>query len=155
VILSVDGQPVDNPDSFGYRFTLKGTEGQAPLTILRAGKQSTIQVRLTPPPENPPRDPVRGRARTPFAGATLVNISPAVADELQIEVADEGVVLAELEERSVAASVGFEKGDLIVAINGERLASTKDAERLISRSGNYWEITINRGGRVFTTVLGR
>jgi Do/DeqQ family serine protease len=154
-ILAVDGQPVDNPDSFGYRFTLKGTQGQAPLTVLRGGKQTTLQVKLMPPPENPPREPVRGRSRTPFAGATLVNMSPAVADELQIEVADDGVVVADLEDRSVAASVGFEKGDQVVAINGERVASTRDAERMISRNGGYWEITISRGGRVFTTVLGR
>lgn len=154
-ILMVDGQPVDNPDSFGYRYTLKGTEGQAPLTVLRGGKQSTIHVRLAPPPENPPREPVRGRSRTPFAGATLVNMSPAVADELQVDIADDGVVVSDLEERSVAASVGFEKGDQIVAINGERLASTKDAERMINRAGGYWEITVSRGGRVFTTVLGR
>jgi Do/DeqQ family serine protease len=154
-ILSVDGQPVDNPDSFGYRFTLKGTQGQAPLTVLRGGKQTTIQVKLMPPPENPSREPVRGRARTPFAGATLVNMSPAVADELQIEIADDGVVVADLDERSVAANVGFEKGDQIVAINGERLASTKDAERAIDRNSGYWEITVSRGGRVFTTMLGR
>ncbi len=154
-ILAVDGQSVDNPDSFGYRFTLKGTQGQAPLTVLRGGKQTTLQVKLMPPPENPPREPVRGRGRTPFAGATLVNMSPAVADELQIEVADDGVVVADLEDRSVAASVGFEKGDQVVAINGERVASTRDAERMIGRNSGYWEITINRGGRVFTTVLGR
>ncbi len=154
-ILAVDGQPVDNPDSFGYRFTLKGTQGEAPLTVLRGGKQTTIQVKLMPPPENPPRDPVRGRGRTPFAGATLVNMSPAVADELQIDIADDGVVVADLEERSVSASVGFEKGDQIVAINGERLANTRDAERLINRNGGYWEIIVSRGGRVFTTVLGR
>ena len=154
-ILAVDGQSVDNPDSFGYRFTLKGTQGQAPLTVLRGGKQTTLQVRLMPPPENPLREPVRGRGRTPFAGATLVNMSPAVADELQIEVADDGIVVAELEDRSVAASVGFEKGDQVVAINGERLTSTKDAERVINRNSGYWEITISRGGRVFTTVLGR
>jgi len=154
-ILMVDGQPVDNPDSFGYRFTLKGTQGQVPLTILRGGKQNTVQVRLTPPPENPARDPVRGRARTPFAGATLVNMSPAVADELQIEIADDGVVVADIEDRSVAGGVGFEKGDQIVAVNGERLASTKDAERALNRTGGYWEVTVSRGGRVFTTVLGR
>ncbi|MGO4389513.1 Do family serine endopeptidase [Microvirga sp. 2YAF29] len=155
-ILAVDGQPIDNPDSFGYRFTLKGTQGQVPITILRGGKQSAIQVKLMPPPETPAREPVKGRARTPFAGATLVNMSPAVADELQVEVGDDGVVVSELEERSVAASLGFEKGDQIVAINGERLSTTKDADRLIDRrTGGYWEITVNRGGRVFTTVLGR
>jgi Do/DeqQ family serine protease len=154
-ILAVDGQPVDNPDAFGYRFTLKGTQGQAPLTVLRGGKQTHLQVRFMPPPETPARDPVRVRSRSPFTGATLVNMSPAVADELQIDVADDGVVVAELEERSVAASVGFEKGDQIVAINGERVANTRDADRMINRNGGYWEITVSRGGRVFTTVLGR
>ena len=154
-ILAVDGQPVDNPDAFGYRFTLKGTQGQAPLTVLRGGKQTSLQVRLMPPPETPARDPVRVRSRSLFTGATLVNMSPAVADELQIELSDDGVVIADLDERSVAAGVGFQKGDQIVAINGDRLASTRDAERMIDKAGGYWEITISRGGRVFTTVLGR
>jgi Do/DeqQ family serine protease len=154
-ILAVDGQPVDNPDAFGYRFTLKGIQGQAPLTVLRGGKQTTVQVKLLPPPELPARDPVRVRSRSPLAGATLVNMSPAVAEELQIDISDDGVVVADLDEQSVAASVGFQKGDQIVAVNGERLASTKDADRMLNRTGSYWEITINRGGRVFTTVLGR
>jgi Do/DeqQ family serine protease len=154
-ILAVDGQPVDNPDAFGYRFTLKGTQGQTPLTVLRAGKKTDILVKLVPPPESPSREPIRIRTRSPFAGATLVNMSPAVAEELQIDISDDGVVVADLDERAVAASVGFQKGDQIVAINGERLASTKDAQRMIDRAGGYWEITINRGGRVFTTVLGR
>lgn len=153
-ILAVDGQPVDNPDAFGYRFTLKGTKGQTPLTILRDGKQNEIRVGLLPPPERPARDPVRIRTRSPLAGATLVNMSPAVAEEFQIDISDDGVVVADLDEQGVAASVGFQKGDQIVAINGERLASTKDAERLTQR-GSYWELTINRGGRVVTTVFGR
>lgn len=154
-ILAVDGQPIDNPDAFGYRFTLKGTQGQTPLTVLRGGKRSDILVKLMPPPENPPRDPLRVRSRSPLAGATLVNMSPAVAEELQIDISDDGVVVADIDERSVAGSVGFQKGDQIVAINGDRLASTREAEKAIDRAGGYWEITINRGGRVFTTVLGR
>ena len=154
-ILAVDGQPVDSPDAFGYRFTLKGTQGQTPLTVLRGGKRTDIMVKLMPPPEIPPREPVRIRSRSPLAGATLVNMSPAVAEELQIDISDDGVVVADVEERAVAASLGFQKGDQIVAINGERLASTHDAQREIDRAGGYWEITISRGGRVFTTVLGR
>jgi Do/DeqQ family serine protease len=154
-ILAVDGQPVDSPDAFGYRFTLKGTQGQTPLTVLRGGKRTDIMVKLMPPPEIPPREPVRIRSRSPLAGATLVNMSPAVAEELQIDISDDGVVVADVEERAVAASLGFQKGDQIVAINGERLASTRDAQREIDRAGGYWEITISRGGRVFTTVLGR
>jgi S1-C subfamily serine protease len=82
-------------------------------------------------------------------------MSPAVADELQIDVSADGVVVAELDENGAAARVGFQKGDQILAVNGQRLATTKDAERLLARSGGgYWEITVNRGGRVFTTAIG-
>lgn len=154
-ILAVDGQPVDNPDAFGYRFTLKGTQGQTPLTVLRGGKRTDVLVKLMPPPETPPRQPVRIRSRSPLAGATLVNMSPAVAEELQIDIADDGVVVADLDARGAAANIGFQKGDLIVAVNGERLVATRDAERVLDRTGSAWEITVNRGGRVFTTVLGR
>jgi S1-C subfamily serine protease len=106
------------------------------------------------PPETRPREPVRIRTRSPLAGATLVNMSPAVADELQIDVSPEGIVVADVEDSSTAQRVGFQKGDLVLAINGQQLTATKDAERLVRNGGQYWEITINRGGRVFTTVLG-
>jgi Do/DeqQ family serine protease len=154
VILAVDGQPVDNPEAFGYRFTLKGIEGQTSLTVLRGAQRLPVPVKLTTPPETRPREPLRVRNRSPLAGATLVNMSPAVADELQIDVSPDGVVVAELEENATAARVGFQKGDQIVAINGQRLTTTRDVDRAMRLGGSYWEITINRGGRVFTTVLG-
>jgi S1-C subfamily serine protease len=155
VILAVDGQSVDSPEAFGYRFALRGVEGESKLTVLRGGKRETIAVKLMTPPETRPRDPVRIRSRSPLAGATLVNMSPAVADELQIEISSDGVVVSDLDAGGAAARVGFQKGDMIVAINGQRVATTRDAERLVARSGgSYWEITVNRGGRVFTSVLG-
>jgi Do/DeqQ family serine protease len=154
LILEVDGQPVDDPESFGYRFTLKGIQGQAPLTVLRGGQRVQVQVHLMTPPETRPREPVRIRTRSPLAGATVVNMSPAVADELQIDVTPDGIVVSDLEDNSAAQRVGFQKGDIVLAINGQQLASTKDAERMVRNGGQYWEITINRGGRVFTTVLG-
>jgi S1-C subfamily serine protease len=54
----------------------------------------------------------------------------------------------------VAARVGFQKGDLILAVNGQKIGSTKEIDRLVRNGSSYWEITINRGGRVFKTVLG-
>jgi Do/DeqQ family serine protease len=154
VILEVDGQPVDGPEAFGYRFTLKGIQGRTTLTVLRGGQRMPLPIRLMPPPETRSREPVRLQGRSPFAGATIMNMSPAVADELQIDVSSEGVVIADLDETSVAAQVGFKKGDLIVAINGQKVASTREVERQLRNGARYWEITIGRGGQVFTTVLG-
>jgi S1-C subfamily serine protease len=154
VILEVDGQPVDNPESFGYRFTLKGLSGQTNLTVLRNGQRQTMRVALMPAPETRPRDPVRVRGRTPLTGATLLNMSPAVAEELQLDTSSEGVVVADLDDGAIAGQVGFQKGDQILAIDGRRIASTREVERSLRSGGPYWEITVSRGGRIFTSVLG-
>jgi Do/DeqQ family serine protease len=154
VIVELDGQSIDDPDSFGYRFALKGLGGETNMTVVRGGKRTTVQVKLQTPPETRPREPVKVRSRSPLAGVTAVNLSPAVADELQLDVGSEGVVIAEVDEGSAANRVGFRKGDLILAINGERLATSKDLERIIRGGSQTWRITINRGGQVMTSVLG-
>ena len=152
LILAVDGQDVDTPESFGYRFSLKGVAGQANLTVLRGGERKTVAIRLTTPPETRPREPVRVKARSPLAGATVVNMSPAVADELQLDISSEGVAVTEIEPNSSAMRVGFQKGDVILAINREPVKTSKDVERAAKAGGSLWEITINRGGQVLTTV---
>jgi Do/DeqQ family serine protease len=155
VILAVDGQDVDDPDAFGYRYALKGISGQTSLTVMRGGKRVVVPVKLQTPPETRPREPIKIRSRSPFAGATAVNMSPAVADEMQLETSADGVALAEIDSGSVAQRVGFQKGDVILAINGERVTSSKDLERMITRgSQGMWQITINRGGKVMSSVLG-
>jgi S1-C subfamily serine protease len=154
VILSVDGQDVDTPESFGYRFSLKGISGQTNLTVLRGTQRSTLPIRLMTPPETRPREPVRVRNRSPLTGATVVNMSPAVADELQLDAASEGVAVTELEPGSAAMRVGLQKGDIILAINREKVRSSKDVERLTKAAASLWEISINRGGQIMTSVLG-
>ena len=152
LILAVDGQDVDTPESFGYRFSLKGVAGQTNLTVLRGGERKTVAIRLTTPPETRPREPVRVKARSPLAGATVVNMSPAVADELQLDISSEGVAVTDIEPNSSAMRVGFQKGDVILAINREPVKTSKDVERAAKAGGSLWEITINRGGQVLTTV---
>ncbi|WP_232630733.1 DegQ family serine endoprotease [Methylobacterium sp. Leaf118] len=154
VILTIDGQGVDDPDSFGYRFALKGISGTAQFGILRGTRRQTLQVKLGPAPETRPRDALKVRARTPFAGATLVNTSPAVGEELQADLPEEGVAISAVEEGSLANRAGFKKGDVIVAVNGTPVASTKDLDRLTQRSFGLWEVSINRGGEVLTSVFG-
>jgi Do/DeqQ family serine protease len=153
VILEVDGRAVDDPESFGYRFALKGISGETPVTVLRDGKRLTLTMRLMAPPELPPRDPVKVRTRTPLGGAALINASPAAAEELQVD-ASEGVIITEIDEGSPAQLVGFQKGDVVLAINGEKIGTTRDLDRIMRGGGQVWQFTINRGGQVLTTVFG-
>ncbi|MCX7899582.1 MAG: Do family serine endopeptidase, partial [Methylocystis sp.] len=51
VIISVDGQPVDDPESVGYRLGTKPLGGEATLGVLRGGKKIVTQIKLTGAPE--------------------------------------------------------------------------------------------------------
>ena len=154
VVTAVDGQAVDDPESLGYRLATRTIGGTATLTYLRNGKSATVQVKMVAAPEIPPREAVKVTGRSPFTGATVMNMSPAVAEEFSIEGVREGVVVAEVPEDSIAANVGIQKGDIIVAINDTKIARSGDVQKVTANRAAYWKLTINRGGQTFTTVIG-
>jgi Do/DeqQ family serine protease len=154
VIVSVDGQAADDPEAVGYRLATRPLGGQATLGVLRGGKTVFLPLRLAPAPETPSRDPVKVKGASPFTGATFVNISPAVIEELSVQGVAKGVVVTEIEEGSVAERLNLQKGDVILAINDEKVDSTRELERATGGRRYYWKITLARGGQVFTTVVG-
>src|SRR5712691_4105295 len=74
LIVAVDGQPVDDPNAFDYRFATKALGGQAQLSVLRAGRETRVAIALENAPETP-RNEVVIRSRSPFLGAKVVNLS--------------------------------------------------------------------------------
>ncbi len=153
VIVAVDNQDVGDPDSFGFRFATKGLSGQTSLSVMRGGRRIVVPVRLVMAPETRPREPVSIKGRSPLSGLTVVNMSPAVAEELSVDASVEGVVVSAVEEGSNAQQVGFRKGDILLSINNERPAASRDVERLTRDRSYRWLLQISRGGQVFTQQL--
>ncbi len=154
VVVSIDGQAVDDPESFGYRLATRQLGGNAAMTFLRDGRSRTAQVKMVQAPETPPRETLKVGGRSPFTGATVMNMSPAVAEEFSIEGVREGVVVTEVPESSIASNVGIQKGDVILAINDNRIARTADVQKATAARANFWRLSINRGGQVINTVIG-
>jgi Do/DeqQ family serine protease len=152
LILAVDGQTIEDPNAFDYRFATKPLGGAAQLGVLRGGREAKIPVALETAPDTR-RDEVVIRTRSPFLGAKVANLSPALADELRIDSGKDGVAIVEIADGSVAANVGFKAGDLIVSVNGERIASTQDLERATKNPKRLWRVTIQRGGQQISVVL--
>ena len=154
VVMAVDGQSVDDPEAFGYRLATHPLGSTVTLNVTRAGKKVDVPLRLVAAPETPARDAVTVGGRNPFAGATVWNVSPAVADELSLEGVSQGVVVADVEDGSNAQSVGLQKGDIVVAVNDQKVGSTADLKRLSAARPGYWKLSVGRGGQVLTTVVG-
>ncbi len=157
IITSVDSIEIDDPDSFGYRFLTKGISGQAALSILRAGKKLIFPVNLRLAPEIPAREPVKFKvdSATPFAGASIVNLSPAVAEDISLSTDMKGVVITEIESGSISEQLGFQKGDVIIAINNASIGSTSEMSAALKRGRvPFWRVSINRGEQIINTVFG-
>jgi Do/DeqQ family serine protease len=153
LIVSVDGQDVEDPNAFDYRFATKPLGGNARLGVLRAGREQAVTVALQSAPETP-RDELVIRSRSPFSGVKIANLSPALADELQVRNAEEGVVIVDVDSGSYASNLGFQRGDVIQEVNGERIAKTRDLERLSGVPSRSWRIIILRGGQKISAVFG-
>jgi S1-C subfamily serine protease len=77
-----------------------------------------------------------------------------VAEELSVDPDLTGVIITEIEESSTAAQVGFRKGDIVVAVNGEAVKTSRDLDSALKARARAWQLTITRGGQTFTTVIG-
>ena len=153
LIVSVDGQGVDDPNAFDYRFATQPLGGQAKLAFVRGGKEYAATMPLEIAPSRP-RDEIAVGGRSPFTGARVANLSPALADELQLKSADSGVVMVSVPDNSIAAQFGFRPGDVIVDVNGTRIEATRDLEKASETQARSWRVTIQRGGQRISAVFG-
>jgi Do/DeqQ family serine protease len=153
LIVAIDGQTVDDPNAFGYRFATHPLGGTSQIDVQRAGKTIKLTVPLEPAPDTD-RDEIALTTRSPLQGATVANISPAVADELHLDTSTEGVVVTDLADGTTAVDVGFQKGDIILAVNNQKIAKTSDLVKATKDSARLWRIVVVRGGQQINVTLG-
>ena len=153
LIIGIDKVPIDDPNAFDYRFATKSLGGQAHVQVMRNGREITAAVALLTAPDLP-RDEMVISTLSPFQGAKVSNLSPALADELRLDTSLQGVVILDVGVGTPAHRLGFQRGDLINAVNGERIGKTRDLDRISSQSARVWRITLTRDGRQRSVNLG-
>jgi len=153
LVISVDGQEVDDVNAFDYRFDTKPLGGQASVGVLRGGREVRLAVALETAPDIAREETVI-KARSPFHGAKVANLSPALAEELRLDSAAEGVAVLTVADGSVAQSLGFQKGDVVLKVNNAAIATTADLQKAVSQPSRLWRVTILRGGQQISVMLG-
>jgi Do/DeqQ family serine protease len=158
VIAKIDGQSVDDAQGVGFRLGVKPLGGGAALEVLRSGKSLDLPLKLAAAPETPPREAIRIKNRSPFQGAQVMNLSPAVVEELSLQTdtakAVEGVVVADVAADSLAGTLGVQKGDVVVEVNGAPIKTTRDLDQASAQHVRNWDLTISRGGQLIRSRIG-
>ena len=147
VIVGLRDLPIDNEASLRFRLATLSVGDTVPVKVMRGGKEITLDVPLMAPPEDPPRDRSLLDGRQPLSGATVVNMSPAVADELGLIEWKDGVAVLEVTAGSYSGRF-LRPGDMVTAVNGQPLKSVADLKTRIASGVS--SVSIGREGLVST-----
>jgi serine protease Do len=149
VIVGVNDRSIADPGGLRFRLATQKVGGTAALNVIRRGKAIELPVKLIEAPEVPARDETELKGEQPLNGAVVVNLSPAVSDELGIS-EWKGVALAKIRRNSYPDKIGLEPGDLLLKINGREVYSVADVVAAVSRPSDAWTLTVSRNGQTKT-----
>jgi len=152
VVVSVDGRPAVDASAVNYAVGSHRVNDEISVGLRRAGRDQTVSVRAQAAPATPARDEQTIAGRNPFTGATVVNLSPAVADELGVDTFARGVLVTRIN-GGPAAQVGLQPGDIIRAANGQQIGAVRDLVAATSRQAASWQVTIERGGQQISATF--
>ncbi len=145
VILSLGGAPTNTPQEVMFRLSALGVGAEAELVWLRDGGEQRAMMRLAPAPDDPPRAQTTVVEDVSLRGLTVVQINPAVMEELNLPMQSEGVAVVQAE--NLAARAGFQPGDVVLGINGVPVTSPADVVALAAMEARVWVIDLIRGGQ--------
>jgi len=155
IITAFNGQPVFDTEGLRFRIATGIVGDEAQLSVRRPKSEHEITLVLELPPEVPLRNEGILEGRHPIAGATVANLSPAVAEEMGRDHFEEGVVVRAIASGSPAQRLSFQIGDVIFAVNEVEVKSVIHIRELTVNQAPQWTITVRRDGRLFSlTVAG-
>jgi len=152
VILTVDGSDVNDDNGLRFKLaTLKPGE-RARVRVWRDGRERDFTVTADLPKENPPRDERKLRGYHPIDGAVVVNMSPALGEDLGLDPYLKGVMVLSVERGSAAAYNRLRGGDLIMEVNDVDVTSSRQLDSLLRSEPDdgEWNISVDRNGRIGT-----
>jgi Do/DeqQ family serine protease len=150
IILSIDGKVVNDEGGGAFAIGTHKVGDRVPMVIRRGDKEQTLTVRAESAPESPAKDERTITGRNPFEGATVVNLSPAVAQDLNVDpFAGKGVLVTKIAQ-GFAMNAGLRPGDFVREVNGRAINTVADLASVSTGTGRTWAVTIERGGQRIT-----
>ncbi|MDH5558651.1 MAG: DegQ family serine endoprotease [Alphaproteobacteria bacterium] len=153
VVMAVNGHDVEDAQALRFRLATRRLGEKVDLSVLRKGKERHIAMLLVAPPEDPPRNAVILEGMHPLSGAKIANLSPALVEELGLPGQPRGVFILAVVNRSPAARLGVRPGDILLSVNGKKIALVRDAVKIFDKGADSWNIAIKRGERVLKVEL--
>ncbi len=132
VIVEFDGQAVGKENDLPRLVAATAIGKAVTLKVLRESRPLTLTAKvaeLPQPPQEaaPPASPDRDRL-----GLKVLPLTPKLAQELGLQAAQTGIVVAEVQGGSRAAEAGIRPGDVILQVNRQPVKTGEDFRQAIA-----------------------
>ena len=146
VVLALDGFPITDSNVLRYRVVTRHPGDTVSVRYWRSGAMHEATTKIALPPDLG-RDEGIIAGLNPMQGAKVGNMTPALADEMQMDFMDKGVVVTAVERSSQAARFGLQPGDIVRQLNAEKITNVAQLKRALA-STDSWGMAIQRGDRL-------
>jgi serine protease Do len=149
VLLAVNGKPVADSQGMAFRLATLRVGDRATLSIWRRGQTIELPLDLVAASAEPAPDETLLEGRQPLQGATVVNLSPALSQEMSVD-AWKGVAVVKVRRGTFAVEFGIREGDIVAKVNGEEILSVAQLRTIMDAAANSWTIEVVREGKTRT-----
>ena len=154
IITAINGEKVEDSNVFRNKVAGTAPGSEIKLTVVRDGQTQEITAKLdefdaeaVSRTQNGGNDQVTPEKESGKLGLSLQPVSPQIARQLNLSSQD-GLVITDVDPTGPAAEAGLARGDVILEINKQAIASVEDVKSVLDKSGDRpLLMLISRQGR--------
>jgi serine protease Do len=154
-VLSVDGHPIQDNGDLSRYIASKSPGTAVRLELLRGKERRTLNVTLGTFPDAPNESSSQAGDNRSKLGMTLRDLSPSMAERLDLPRGARGIVVMDVEAGEAAEDAGLARGDVILSVNGQGVDGVAAFERSVeqARANGRARLRVLRQGDYLVVVL--
>ena len=148
IILEVNGTPMTDSNQLRMTISMMQPGAEAKLKVVHDGNPREVTIKLHElPTEQAENNNQGGNEQQALGGVEVSNLTPDIAQQLNLPSTTTGVVVTGVNPSSPLADSGLQKGDVIQEVNHQPVRNVTDFQNAMRKEGTNPLLLVNRGGR--------
>jgi serine protease Do len=148
IILEVNGKPMTDSNQLRMTISMMQPGSEAKLKVVHGGSQRELTIKLHElPTEQAENDHESGDQQRASVGVEVANLTPEMAQQLNLPPTTTGVVVKRVNPTSPLADSGLREGDVVQEVNHQPVKNVSDFYNAMHKDATNPLLLVNRGGR--------
>jgi len=156
IVTALNGEPINSANQLRLKVGMMEPNATVTLQVLRDGKTENVSVALGEFPSKEERASAdTGNEQNASNGISVENLTPDIAQQLNVPASMKGVVVDQVSATSKAAESGLERGDVIEQVNHQPVKNVQEFNQAMNQAtGNQPMLfLVNRQGTTMFLAL--